>query len=234
MRPRTGDASASSRHTMPQAAAEYGWVPDIEPGPDEDAWHPHDELLAPLYDEQGDLIGLLSIDIPLNGRRPDAAPARAARALRRPGRAGPGDRGRARGAVAPRPARRGDPPGRAVRGLAARHRAGPRRLPLRRCSRASAPTTSRSAPTPATACRQGGSPSMQRTAATSHRHVHVLSRACWKQQRVGLMTGDVATPTDLDRRGRLPTCSGLRRASTASRSAMLVPIGAGQLEPRAT
>ena len=52
---------------------QYSWVPDLVPGPEEDAWHPEDLLLAPLYDEQGKMLGTLSIDVPLNGRRPDAA-----------------------------------------------------------------------------------------------------------------------------------------------------------------
>ena len=38
-----------------------------------DAWHPMDLLLAPLHDEDGLLIGLLSVDSPINGRRPGAA-----------------------------------------------------------------------------------------------------------------------------------------------------------------
>lgn len=50
---------------------EYAWVSDVPQGPEEDAWHPEDTLLAPLYDEQGALLGLLSIDLPVSGRRPD-------------------------------------------------------------------------------------------------------------------------------------------------------------------
>ncbi|CAN5580563.1 hypothetical protein BH11ACT8_BH11ACT8_11070 [soil metagenome] len=58
-------------HDLPQAAAAYGWTPDIEPSTEADGWHPEDELIAPLHDGQGDLLGLLSIDVPVNGRRPD-------------------------------------------------------------------------------------------------------------------------------------------------------------------
>ncbi|MGH3360870.1 MAG: sensor histidine kinase [Nocardioides sp.] len=47
-----------------------GWVPDIEPLEGEDAWHPLDLLIAPLYDTAGDLLGTLAIDLPLDGRRP--------------------------------------------------------------------------------------------------------------------------------------------------------------------
>jgi signal transduction histidine kinase len=65
-----------------------GWVPDLEPLDVEDAWHPLDLLVAPLYD--GDrLIGMLSIDLPADGRRPgpgqrgvlDAYAGQAARAV---------------------------------------------------------------------------------------------------------------------------------------------------------
>lgn len=52
-----------------------GWVPDVVPLEVEDAWHPLDLLVAPLY--QGDrIIGMLSIDLPADGRRPGAAQRR--------------------------------------------------------------------------------------------------------------------------------------------------------------
>jgi signal transduction histidine kinase len=51
----------------------WGWVPDIEPSQDPDAWHPMDLLTAPLYGPDGDLRGTLSIDCPADGRRPDEA-----------------------------------------------------------------------------------------------------------------------------------------------------------------
>ncbi|WP_340537298.1 sensor histidine kinase [Nocardioides sp. GXZ039] len=47
------------------------WIPDIVPIDAEDAWHPLDLLIAPLYADSGSLIGLLSIDVPTSGRRPD-------------------------------------------------------------------------------------------------------------------------------------------------------------------
>ncbi len=49
---------------------DYGWVPDLEPVDAEDAWHPYDMLFAPLLDDDGVLRGLLSVDLPENGRRP--------------------------------------------------------------------------------------------------------------------------------------------------------------------
>jgi signal transduction histidine kinase len=49
---------------------DYGWVPDLVPDDAEDAWHPYDMLFAPLLDDEGVLRGLLSVDLPENGRRP--------------------------------------------------------------------------------------------------------------------------------------------------------------------
>ncbi|WP_170981629.1 sensor histidine kinase [Nocardioides dongxiaopingii] len=48
-----------------------GWIPQMETVDAVDAWHPLDLLLAPLYDEGGRMIGVLSIDVPISGRRPD-------------------------------------------------------------------------------------------------------------------------------------------------------------------
>jgi diguanylate cyclase (GGDEF)-like protein/PAS domain S-box-containing protein len=48
------------------------WVPPIEPSDAPDAWHPEDMLLAPLYAAGGALIGVLSVDMPLGSRTPDA------------------------------------------------------------------------------------------------------------------------------------------------------------------
>jgi len=57
----------------PSAGEQWGWVPDIEPIDDPDAWHPLDLLLAPLYDDAGALRGTLAIDLPVDGRRPGEA-----------------------------------------------------------------------------------------------------------------------------------------------------------------
>lgn len=48
-----------------------GWVPDLEPTDDPTMWHPLDLLLAPVYDDEGRLRGLLSVDMPEDRRRPD-------------------------------------------------------------------------------------------------------------------------------------------------------------------
>ena len=49
---------------------DYSWIPDIDVSDEPDAWHPHDLLCALLHDDSGTLRGLLSIDLPRNGRRP--------------------------------------------------------------------------------------------------------------------------------------------------------------------
>lgn len=52
-------------------AAESGWVPNLTPLDDEDAWRPEDTLFAPLYSPTEKLLGLMSVDMPANGKRPD-------------------------------------------------------------------------------------------------------------------------------------------------------------------
>lgn len=47
------------------------WVPDAVASEDLDAWHPMDSLFAPLNGSDGRLIGVLSVDLPQSGRRPD-------------------------------------------------------------------------------------------------------------------------------------------------------------------
>ena len=48
------------------------YTPDYEPLADPDAWRPDYELAAPLYAPDGELIGMLSIDRPRDGRIPPA------------------------------------------------------------------------------------------------------------------------------------------------------------------
>lgn len=48
----------------------WGWVPDLAPVDAPDAWHPLDALMAPLTAADGELLGVLSIDLPEDGRRP--------------------------------------------------------------------------------------------------------------------------------------------------------------------
>jgi diguanylate cyclase (GGDEF)-like protein/PAS domain S-box-containing protein len=47
------------------------WVPDVPVGDGPDSWHPLDALFAPLHSPAGELIGILSVDLPIDGRRPD-------------------------------------------------------------------------------------------------------------------------------------------------------------------
>jgi diguanylate cyclase (GGDEF)-like protein len=60
------------RNGVPESL--YVWVPDIEPGDenDPDLWHPLDCLFAPLMAPSGEWVGVLSVDLPEDGRRPDA------------------------------------------------------------------------------------------------------------------------------------------------------------------
>ena len=53
------------------------WIPDIEPVEAEDAWHPEDALFAPLVGSEGTRVGILSVDLPADGRRPSPATCRA-------------------------------------------------------------------------------------------------------------------------------------------------------------
>lgn len=57
------------------------WIPDIPVSDDPLAWHPEDALFAPLVAEDGEHIGMLSVDVPHDGRRPDLATQRALEAF---------------------------------------------------------------------------------------------------------------------------------------------------------
>lgn len=50
----------------------FTWVPELAVSDDPRAWHPLDSLFAPLHDADGDLLGVLSVDCPSDGLRPDA------------------------------------------------------------------------------------------------------------------------------------------------------------------
>ncbi|UDY23153.1 sensor histidine kinase [Nocardioides sp. Kera G14] len=56
-----------------EGGEDWGWIPPIDASPDPEAWHPLDVLLALLYDDAGTPIGTLSLDLPLDGRRPGQA-----------------------------------------------------------------------------------------------------------------------------------------------------------------
>jgi diguanylate cyclase (GGDEF)-like protein len=46
------------------------FVPEMEVLDDPDAWHPEDALFVPLRHSQGHVLGIMSVDEPLSGRRP--------------------------------------------------------------------------------------------------------------------------------------------------------------------
>ena len=48
-----------------------GWVPDVTPVDDLNAWNPLDFLFSPLRDDVGDPVGMLAMDLPADGLRPD-------------------------------------------------------------------------------------------------------------------------------------------------------------------
>ncbi len=47
------------------------WTPTAAAAPDPDAWHPHDMLMLPMRTAAGEVLGLVSVDQPLHGHRPD-------------------------------------------------------------------------------------------------------------------------------------------------------------------
>jgi diguanylate cyclase (GGDEF)-like protein len=57
---------------------EYDWswdttvsfIPEIEVADSPDAWHPEDALFVPMRHSQGHVLGIMSVDEPLSGRRP--------------------------------------------------------------------------------------------------------------------------------------------------------------------
>jgi diguanylate cyclase (GGDEF)-like protein/PAS domain S-box-containing protein len=50
----------------------HSWTPDLVASDEPDAWHPEDSLFAPLWASDGSMLGVLSVDLPRGGRRPDA------------------------------------------------------------------------------------------------------------------------------------------------------------------
>jgi diguanylate cyclase (GGDEF)-like protein/PAS domain S-box-containing protein len=58
-------------YTEPDLSGLASWVPDIPVSDDPDAWHPMDALFAPMNSVSGSLVGILSVDLPEGGRRPD-------------------------------------------------------------------------------------------------------------------------------------------------------------------
>lgn len=57
------------------------WVPQMEVVAAEDAWHPEDALFAPLIAADGSRLGVLSVDLPPDGRQPSPTTRRALEAF---------------------------------------------------------------------------------------------------------------------------------------------------------
>jgi diguanylate cyclase (GGDEF)-like protein/PAS domain S-box-containing protein len=57
-------------HDRAPAVDWIGWVPDVEAIDSPSAWHPMDALYAPLHSSTGRLVGMLSVDLPSDMRRP--------------------------------------------------------------------------------------------------------------------------------------------------------------------
>lgn len=57
------------------------WIPDMVPIDADDAWHPEDALFAPLTARDGTRLGILSVDLPRDGHRPDSIICRALEAF---------------------------------------------------------------------------------------------------------------------------------------------------------
>lgn len=56
---------------VPEDALGYSHIPDITPLDGDDAWHPLDSLFAPFHDDEGNLVGILGVDSPRDGRLPN-------------------------------------------------------------------------------------------------------------------------------------------------------------------
>jgi diguanylate cyclase (GGDEF)-like protein len=55
----------------PKAGDLFTWVPDVPVPTDETSWHPLDALYAPLTAPSGEWVGVISVDLPYHGHRPD-------------------------------------------------------------------------------------------------------------------------------------------------------------------
>ncbi len=50
--------------------AQHTFIPDLPVPDDPDGWHPMDYMFAPLMAPSGEMVGVLSVDAPADGRRP--------------------------------------------------------------------------------------------------------------------------------------------------------------------
>ena len=68
-----GDLRFVPHERVGHEVLEYSFVPDLAPGTGPEGWHPLDLLAAPIYDDEGTLRGLLTVDVPVDGQRPGEA-----------------------------------------------------------------------------------------------------------------------------------------------------------------
>ena len=57
------------------------WIPQMDMASGENAWHPMDALFAPLVAADGSRLGVLSVDLPHEGKRPSSITCRALEAF---------------------------------------------------------------------------------------------------------------------------------------------------------
>jgi len=55
--------------TYDWSADSESYIPELEPSDDDGAWHPEDALFLPMRHSSGHLLGILSVDEPVSGRR---------------------------------------------------------------------------------------------------------------------------------------------------------------------
>ena len=66
-----GDLLVDYLHLAAEDKTVPTWTPSTPAPDDVGAWHPLDELLAPLWTSRSGLVGVISVDVPRNGRRPE-------------------------------------------------------------------------------------------------------------------------------------------------------------------
>lgn len=55
----------------PETHHMFAWVPDLPPTEDATLWHPLNALYAPLTAPTGEMVGVVSVDLPFHGRFPE-------------------------------------------------------------------------------------------------------------------------------------------------------------------
>lgn len=68
---RVGAAALVRRLEPDEDLSRVWWTSHEEPADDEESWHPHDWLAVLAHDDDGAVVGVVQLDLPLDGRRPD-------------------------------------------------------------------------------------------------------------------------------------------------------------------